>query len=135
MLTKYNTLVLVLLSPVVANAQFPTAINEADMQKMMADMQKVEACYKKIDQGEIQALQQKSEAKLNEIQGLCKAGKRSEAQSQALAFATSMLNDSTVKKVKACAEKIPSSLKAMIPTPVDYQNYEKTSDVHVCDSP
>jgi predicted lipoprotein len=102
-------------------------------QDMMVQMQEMAVCMQSIDQKEMKALGEESDAFEKEMKGLCNAGKRDEAQSKAIEFSKKMLNSSAIKTMVKCTEKIPASMKQMMPNmdpeeiAKDYRNH------HVCD--
>lgn len=127
-------LVLPLLACIGAWAQAPAGMSQADMQKMMGAMQEVQACYQNIDQKELQALQTRSEKFMTEVQQLCEAGKRADAQNKVLAYAKTMQGEPTLQKIRKCGEKLPDSIKSMVKAPEDYSEYVDNHQAHVCDS-
>ena len=54
-------------------AQNPMGMNEADMQKMMQQMQEAQACMEKIDQSQLDALEKKAKQFEAEMKSLCAA--------------------------------------------------------------
>lgn len=115
------------------SAQMPGAMNEQDMQKMMAALQDVQACFQQIDQKEVATLQQQSEEFTAAIKTLCKKGERDEAQAFARDFYSAMIANKTVKQAKSCAQKIPEAVKQMVQTPMDFSQFTEEKDRHVCD--
>ncbi|MDH5711683.1 MAG: hypothetical protein OEZ15_08490 [Gammaproteobacteria bacterium] len=107
-------------------------MNDADMQKMMQSIEKMQACMSKISQKEIQALTAKSEKFSNSIMSLCEQGQRDKAQEKAIAFAKEFANNATLKKMEKCG----SMASDMIPNMQEMISNENGSDQgkHVCDS-
>lgn len=84
---------LLLIIPFSISAQQPPhmgmggqGMNQQDMQKMMAGMQKMQNCMLKIDKKEMQMMEKKSRAFSAEIQSLCAKGKRAEAEKKSQQF-------------------------------------------------
>lgn len=116
-----------------ALAQPPPGMNEADMQRMMQQMQKAQACMEQIDQAEMQRMQQRAQQLDTEIEALCAQGKRDEAERTALAFAKEMDASPSVSKMKQCGELMPD-MSAMMPMPMPYpQPADQSTGTHICD--
>ena len=130
---KKLAITLLCLSPVIAIAQNPMGMNQQDMQKMMQQMHKAQACMEKIDQGRMQLLEQEATAFESKMRSLCAAGKRSEAQSQAIAFGQKMMNDIAVKQIQNCTKNMVDSMKGMMPPNVIDEMVDDYSKKHVCD--
>lgn len=68
---KTAILALFLLLPALALAQQPP-MNEQDLQKMMEQMQKMQACMQNVDQNELNRLEQRShQASKGQARGRC----------------------------------------------------------------
>lgn len=126
---KSLAMFLLMLIPILASAQNYTAMNEADMQKMMQQMEKAQSCLEKVDQSKLKALEQRSKKMEMEIKSLCANGKRDEAQNKALAFGKKIANDPSIKTMMKCTD----SMKGMMPE-ISFKGLEKDSvDRHICD--
>ena len=102
-------------------------------QDMMTQMQEFSACMSSIDQNELKALEENTtqfEAKMN---GLCKDGKRDEAQETAIDFSKKMMNSSTLKTMQKCTKKMSASMKMMMPDMNPEEIAKDYSNRHVCD--
>jgi len=77
---KIAASILFLLIPVVVVAQNYKGMNEGDMQKMMEQMQMMEACMRNIDQAELKELERRTNQIEDEVKSLCASGNRDEAQ-------------------------------------------------------
>ena len=77
---KKLAITLLCLTPIISFAQNPMGMSEADMQKMMQQMQEAQACMEKIDQAELDVLEKKAEKFEAEMKSLCASGKRDAAQ-------------------------------------------------------
>ena len=118
-----------LLIPVVSLAQNYQGMNEADMQKMMQQMEKMQSCMEDVDTDRLKALEQKSRQMETEIKSLCADGKRDEAQKKALSFGKEISNDRTMKTIQKCGEM----MKDIMPE-ITFQGLDTDSkDRHVCD--
>ena len=126
---KISTIFLFLLLPVVSFAQNYQGMNEADMEKMMQQMQKVESCMENVDQSKLKALEQSSRQMQEEVESLCASGKRDQAQKKAISFGKKVASDPAVKTMKKCGEM----MKGMMPK-MSFPDLEKDySSRHVCD--
>jgi len=126
---KRQSLYLCLLLPVTALAQNYPAMNEADMQKMMQQMQKMQSCMEKVDHGKLEELGERSEQMEAEINSLCAQGKRDEAQQKAMAFGKELANDAAMKAMMKCTEGMQGMMPELSFTGVD----EDSAGLHVCD--
>ena len=121
---------ILLLSPIAALAQ---DMNQQDMQNMMAQMQEMAACMQKVDQNEVKALEKDAKKFEAEMKGLCKAGKRDEAQEKAIEFSKKMLNSPVLTTMRKCTEKMSASMKGMMPNMDPEEMAKDYSNRHVCD--
>jgi hypothetical protein len=126
---KLQSIYLCLLLPATALAQNYPAMNEADMQKMMQQMEKMQSCMEKIDQGKLEALGVRSEQMEAEINALCARGKRDEAQQKAMAYGKEITNDAVMKAMMKCTEGMQAMMPELSFTGVD----EDSTGLHVCD--
>lgn len=126
---KLQAIYLCLLLPVTALAQNYPAMNEADMQKMMQQMEKMQSCMAKIDQGKLEALGVRSEQMEAEINALCVQGKRDEAQQKAMAYGKEIANDATMKAMMKCTEGLQGMMPEMSFKGLD----EEAADQQICD--
>lgn len=114
-------------------AQPPMSMSEADMQKMMSTMEEVQTCFNRIDQKEVETLQQRAKQFKEKLQALCKTGKRQQAQASAKAYYQELMADNTLQQIKACSEKLPESIRSMGKAPIDYSKFDEKVNKHVCD--
>ena len=121
---------ILLLLPVAAVAQ---EMNQQNMQDMMAQMQEMSACMQSIDQSELKALETDTKKFEAEMKGLCKEGKRDEAQKSAIVFSKKVMKSSAVKDLRKCTEKASASIKEMMPTMDTEEMMKDYSNHHVCD--
>jgi hypothetical protein len=117
-------LTMFLLTPVAALAQGDD---------MMAQLQEMAACMQTIDQNEVKALEKDSKIFEKEVKGLCKDGKRDEAQEKAIDFSKKMLSSSVLVTMRKCTEKMPASMKGMMPDTDPAKMAKDYSNKHICD--
>lgn len=127
---KKLVITLLCLMPITSFAQNPMGMSEADMQNMMQQMQKAQACMEKIDQAELEALEKKANQFEAEMKSLCASGKRDEAQEKAMVYMKEVVNSSAVKEAKRCGEMMQGMMQSM-PLVNEEKDYSKQ---HVCDS-
>ena len=126
---KISTIFLFLLLPAVCFAQNYQGMNEADMEKMMQQMQKVESCMENVDQSKLKALEQSSRQMQQEVKSLCASGKRDAAQKKAISFGKKVASNPAVKTMKKCGEM----MKGMMPQ-MSFADLDKDySSIHICD--
>ncbi len=121
---------ILLLSPVAALAQ---DMNQQDMQNMMAQMQEMAVCMQSIDKNELKGLEGETKKFEAEMKGLCKDGKRDEAQEKAIEFSKKMLNSPALITMRKCTEKMSASMKGMMPNMDPEEMAKDYSNHHVCD--
>ncbi len=115
-------------------AQPPGGMNQGDMQGMMAQMQKMQACMAQIDQSEIDALQQQGQRMESEINSLCAAGKRDEAQRKAISYGMQIAQSPSMKTLRECTRDMQAMMAQMPMPQMPYQDFSEDSQPrHVCD--
>jgi len=125
---KLSIIAFFVLLPVVTLAQ-QSSMNEQDMQKMMEQAQKMQACMQGLDQNELKRLEQSSHQMEAEIKALCADGKRQEAENKAMAYAMEISKDPTVTTMRQCGEMMKGVLPQM-----PFVNQDATSSSkHICD--
>ncbi|MFA4916840.1 MAG: hypothetical protein WC560_09235 [Syntrophales bacterium] len=131
MKTSANILlsIVLLLMPMVTVAQNYPRMNQADMQKQMQQMQKMQACMQNVDQAKLKEIQQRSEQVNTEIKSLCKSGQRDKAQKKAISFGMEMVKDPTMQEMRKCGE----IMKGSMPKAPFMDQYKDNSSHHVCD--
>lgn len=121
---------LCLMFPVAAAAQNP-GMNGGDMQKMMQLMQEMQQCMAKVDQGELEKLEEQSEKFTGELDALCKNGEREKAQKEAIAYSKKMMKNPALLQMKKCGEMtkglVPDNSMGSFDDEFDFANK------HVCD--
>lgn len=110
------------------HAQFPD-MSEQDMASMMEMLGGLTTCMAQLDEQRLDALGKRAEANGQEIERLCVAGKRSEAQAKAKNVVEEFLADPEYKKLMQCGE----AAQGMLPNLTDLYDPEDDSQ-HVCDA-
>lgn len=126
---KISIIFLFLAMPLVSAAQNYQGMNDADMQKMMQQMKKMQSCMKDVDQSELKALEQRSRRMEAEVKSLCAGGKRDQAQNKAISFGKEIVNEPTMKLMRKCGEMMKDMMPAMTFPDLDRISAEH----HVCD--
>ena len=131
---KKLAITLLCLTPIISFAQNPMCMSEADMQKMMQQMQEGQACMEKIDQAELDVLEKKAEQFEVEMKSLCASVKRDAAQEKAMLYMKEIVNSSAIREAKKCGEKMKGMMQGMM-SDAPFMNQDKDySSQHVCDS-
>lgn len=86
------------------------ALDEAQMQQMMEKAQQMQTCMADLDRGAIEQMKQDSEELMQQVAELCKAGKRDEAQAQAVAFGLRVAGSEEMQKMRKCGDMMQGSL-------------------------
>lgn len=121
-------LALLCLFATTAQAQNPSGMSQADMQRMMQGMQAMQQCMAKVDMEAMERLGDEGEKVQAEVKSLCKAGKRDAAQQRAMAFGMKAAKDPNMKMMGECGKQ----MQGMMP-PMPYSNIEQNGNRHVCD--
>ncbi|MBF8270841.1 MAG: hypothetical protein HW386_2550 [Gammaproteobacteria bacterium] len=77
-------------------------MTQEEMQKMMQGAMKMQECMSKMDPAVMQRMQEQVEKISTEVDTLCAAGKRDEAQEKAMAYAQSMATSRDMEQMRAC---------------------------------
>lgn len=116
-----------LLASAAAFAQSPPS--QADIERMLQGAQAMQQCMAKIDAGAIERLGARGEKMQAEIDSLCAAGKRAEAQARAIEYGAEFMKDPAAKAMKVCTEHSKGMMQA--PPLMDFGEGE--ADRHICD--
>lgn len=115
-------------APCVVVAQSNPAMQQ-NMMQMMEQAQKAQACVQKIDQSQFGQLQQEGDRKKAELEALCAAGKRDQAQQEAIAYSRKMMAEPVMQEMRKCSEM----LRGLVPQ-MPFDNFEEEfKDKHICD--
>lgn len=125
---KFMTFLFLFL-PITGFAQNYQGMNEADMQKMMQQMEKMKSCMEKVDEQELKAIEQRSKQIEEEVKALCASGKRDEAQQKAISLGEEIANSPTMQQVSKCDGMIDEMMAKMAFTAED----KPSETLHVCD--
>jgi hypothetical protein len=126
---KYTLWILVVLVSFPAYAQNTSDMNEQNMQKIMEQAQKMQACMQNVDQSRLPELEQKSRAMEAEIKSLCAEGKRDQAEQRAIEFAMEVSQDKDIQTLRKCGEM----MKGMMPQMPQFDYDRSTGNKHICD--
>ncbi|MHB8791518.1 MAG: hypothetical protein ACYDBT_16760 [Desulfobulbaceae bacterium] len=118
--------------PMIAAAQDPGAAGREEMQNPMQLMQEMQACMEKVDKGELDALEKRSDEVNAEIDRLCIQGKRDEAQKKAMAYSKELSENRALQQMKQCSEKMVSMMPEGEKSFMEDPDFSKS---HVCDEP
>jgi hypothetical protein len=141
---KRLVLLLVLCIPTLAMAQVPQGFDPskmmemmsdpAAMQRMMQEAQAMQVCMQKIDQSKLDATIKQAEVGANEIDRLCKSGKRAEALQKAIALGSKMRTDPTFKELRTCTEGMTEMMQAMPFGDINrFDKGEEPTSADICD--
>lgn len=128
---KIKVIALSLLLPAIAIAQEMPSMNQADIENMMNNLQGMETCMQSIDKNKLDELKRGAERVESEVDALCRAGKRSQAQAMAVSYGKEMANDPTMQAMMKCIEPMKGMMKSVPMMPFD--EVMENSDAHVCD--
>ncbi|MBF6649637.1 hypothetical protein [Methylobacter sp. BlB1] len=124
-----HCLILLALTPVVAHAEYPN-MSQEQMQNMMAQAQKMQACFSQVDPAAMQKMAEQGQAFQAEISAMCKSGDRDGAQERAMAYAKEMMNDKAFQVMKKCGEEMAQTMPQMNMV----KDYSDAKQGHVCDN-
>ncbi len=126
---KISLSILLLLIPMVAAAQNLQGMNNEQMQKIMQQMQEMQACMQKVDKDKLKALEKRSKQFEAEVKSLCTNGKRDKAQKKAISFGKEIAKDPSMQAMRKCGELSKGTMQNM-PFMDQETDYSKR---HVCD--
>ena len=96
---------------------------------MMEQAQKMQECMGKVDPSVMETMQREGQAMASRVDALCAAGKRDEAQDEAIAYGKKLNASSEFKQVRKCGEMMRGAMpQTTMPTPEDL-----AKGLHVCD--
>lgn len=107
---------------------FAQSIDQAQMQQMMENAQKMQACMSEVDQSAMEAMARDAQAFQEKIEALCAAGKRKQAMSDAIAYGKQINASPDMKKMRKCSKY----MQGMMP---DIPALDPTTEggSHICD--
>lgn len=131
----YKTLLAttLLLISLTSSAQNPGGMqmDEAQMQQMMQQAQKMQDCMANIDQAEMDAFQKQAEEMNSEVEALCAAGKRDAAMARAMAFGKETAQNKAMQQMKKCGEGMKNMMPNMPKVAQPHDDEDKPR--HICD--
>jgi len=127
-MTRLTTTLLLIL-PATAFAQNDQDMGEADTQKLMQQMQEVQACMAGIDQAELQKFGERANRLDASVKALCASGKRDEARQEAVTFAREVNSNPSMRKMQACSRM----MAGMPGMPAIPQVASEDDNRHICD--
>jgi ABC-type phosphate transport system auxiliary subunit len=104
-------------------------MTEEQMQQMMQNAEKMQECFAQMDQSAMQSLNAKGEKMRAEVEALCAAGKRDEAQSAAMNYGKEIAKSKEMQEMKKCGEMAQHMMQQMPHGPEG--DFSGTG--HVCD--
>jgi hypothetical protein len=123
---------LLLLFPALSCAMNYQNMSEADMQKMMAQMEKSQACMAEVDQSELKKFEARANQMEARVKELCASGKRDAAEQEAVVFGQEVSADPAMQKMQECARLMQGAMPGMPGTAA--QAAEDHKDRHICDN-
>ncbi len=108
-----------------ANAQ---GMDPAQMQLMMENAQKMQACMSEVDQSAMEAMASDAQALQQKVKALCAAGKREQAMSDAINYAKQVKASPEMQKMQACSKY----MEGMMPK-IPLLDSPATGGQHICD--
>ena len=98
---------------------------------MMQQMQAAQECMQNVDQEKLAEVQKRSEQMGKELEALCAAGKRDEAQARAISFGMEFAKDPAIQAMQKCGDMMQGAMPQM-PYMEEFKD-EESSSLHVCD--
>lgn len=95
------------------NAMMRQLEDPAAMERMQREAEAAQACFSKISEAEMKALEKKAEQAGDEIDALCAAGKKKEALAKALELSREMQNDPTIEQIRECSKGMTETQRMM----------------------
>jgi hypothetical protein len=111
-------------------AQDFSNMDQAQIEGFMKQAQAMQVCMADIDQQELDALRVEGEKMASDIQALCKADKRDEAQATAITYGRQMVNEPVMQELKECA----GMASMMIPQTMWAELENEDTQAHVCNA-
>jgi hypothetical protein len=125
---KNSLIAVALLMAAPLYAQDFSNMDQAQIEGFMKQAQAMQVCMADIDQQELDALRVEGEKMSSDIQALCKAGKRDEAQAKAVTYGKQMVNEPIMQELKECA----GMASMMIPQAMWAELENEDTQAHVC---
>jgi hypothetical protein len=106
-------------------------MSQADMQQMMQQAEKMQACMAQVDQEKMQAMAERSKAMEAEIKELCSKGDRTGAERLAFKYGREISNDPEMQKARECG-KMMKGMRPPMPL-ADRSAEPDKNRRHICD--
>jgi hypothetical protein len=120
-----------LFTPLTALAQ--QGMSQQEMEQMMAEVQKMQACLQTVDQSALKKLEEEQKTFEKEIKAMCASGDRDQAQAKAISYTKDIMNSPEIVKMRKCTENLTGMAKQMVPD-MSFEALQKEFDKrHVCD--
>lgn len=103
-------------------------MDPAQMQLMMENAQKMQACMSEVDQSAMEAMARDAQAFQQKIKALCAAGKRDQAMSDAISYGQQVNASPEMQKMQACRKY----MEGMMPK-IPVLDSPTTDGAHICD--
>lgn len=103
-----------------------------EQQQMMESMLHFQRCFESIDERDLDTMSKESEKMADQLEQMCQAGKRKEAQKFAIEFSQKMLNDPTFKAMQACVAQVEVAFPGL-PDLGNEFSIEELEKTHICD--
>ncbi len=100
---------------------------------MMEQLQEMATCMSAIDQNEIKQIEKESKEFEAKVKGLCKSGKRDDAQKKTMEFSQKVIKSPAFTAMRKCTERMPAAMKGMLPDMSAERIAKEFKEKHVCD--
>ena len=104
-------------------------LGEDQLRALLDQAQGIEACMTRLDPRAMAAMRARGERISAEIQALCRAGRRDEAQARAVAFGQEMAKSSAMAGLEECG----GPLAALVPGALAGMAGDGSDELQVCD--
>lgn len=131
---KRRLITLLLVCPALATAQNYQAyqgMSEADMQRMMQQMQKAQTCMGDLDEAELKKFEQQAMAMEARVREHCASGDTDAAEQEAMAFGREVAASPTMQKIQECSKLMQGAMPGM--TTMAMQTDAEADSGSICD--
>ncbi len=122
-----------LLVPLIVSAQNYDGLDDATVQQMMQQAEKMQTCMENIDQAEMDAFQKSAEQMEADVKALCAAGKRDAANARALKFGQVAASNKAMQQMKKCGEGMQNMIPKIAATAAETSGSDAQPQ-HICDT-
>ncbi|MEX2517325.1 MAG: hypothetical protein WD572_10545 [Gammaproteobacteria bacterium] len=106
-------------------------MTEEQMQQMMQQAEQMQKCMTRVDESELEIFGARAEVMEQEINALCDAGQRDQAQQLALEYGKQISNSNVMQELKQCGDMAQVLLEQL---PGLSAQTAEADDLHVCDA-